>query len=189
MEKKILSNGRKQVSTRTRFEIFKRDLFTCQYCGATPPGVLLHVDHIIAVANGGGNDRDNLVTACQGCNLGKSAIPLTSVPQSLKDKSKEVAEREKQIHGYNAILQAKRDRIENEAWAIAAALERMEYIDSYNRRNLVSIRMFLERLSYQEVLDAVDVTVSRWGSSGSRAFRYFCAVCWNKIKESKNGSD
>ena len=34
---------RKQISARARFEIFKRDQFTCQDCEATPPGALLHV--------------------------------------------------------------------------------------------------------------------------------------------------
>ena len=59
---------RKGISKKTRFDVFKRDLFACQYCGAHPPGVLLHVDHIVAVASGGTNDKDNLVTACQPCN-------------------------------------------------------------------------------------------------------------------------
>ena len=34
---------RKQISARIRFEIFKRDQFTCQYCGAHPPAVILQV--------------------------------------------------------------------------------------------------------------------------------------------------
>lgn len=34
---------RKSISKKVRFEVFKRDGFSCQYCGATPPGALLHV--------------------------------------------------------------------------------------------------------------------------------------------------
>ncbi len=174
--------ARKAISKRTRFEVFKRDLFTCQYCGATPPVALLHVDHIIAVASGGGNDMDNLVTACDHCNLGKAAVPLSAVPKSLKEKAAEVAEREDQIRGYNAILQARRDRIDDEAWRIAAELERKEFVDSYSRKDLQSIRMFLERLPFTEVLEAARIANARWSYSGGRHFRYFCAVCWNKIK-------
>lgn len=44
---------RKAISKKTRFDVFKRDGFTCQYCGAHPPEVVLHIDHIIAVAEGG----------------------------------------------------------------------------------------------------------------------------------------
>lgn len=173
---------RTAISKKTRFEVFKRDAFTCQYCGAHPPQVILHVDHITAVANGGGNDMDNLVTACQPCNIGKSAKPLTVVPQSLAEKAAEVAEREEQIRGYNAVLQAKRERIDQQAWSIAAELERNEKLDSYSRKGLQSIRVFLERLPFEEVLDAARIANAKWGYSGGRHFRYFCAVCWNKIK-------
>lgn len=183
----VIGNGRrlmrKQISKRTRFEIFKRDGFVCQYCGAHPPASVLHVDHIVPVAEGGGNDEDNLVTACDGCNLGKAAVPLSSVPKSMAEKAAEVAEREEQIKGYHAILQARRDRIDDEAWRIACELERVDDLDSYNRRNLQSIRMFLERLPFVSVLEAARIANAKWSYSGSRHFKYFCAVCWYKIKD------
>jgi hypothetical protein len=67
------------LSKKLRFEIFKRDSFTCQYCGKTPPDVILHVDHIHPVAHGGGDDPMNLITACSDCNLGKGAREITAV--------------------------------------------------------------------------------------------------------------
>lgn len=63
---------RKALSQKTRFEVFKRDQFTCQYCGRKAPDVVLQVDHIVPVANGGKNDILNLVTSCVDCNSGKS---------------------------------------------------------------------------------------------------------------------
>ena len=175
-------NKRKAISTRTRFEVFKRDDFTCQYCGGTPPNVLLHVDHIVAVAKGGENGMDNLVTACQSCNLGKSAVPLTSVPQSLKDKSAEIAEREKQLIGYNKILQGKRQRVEAETWDIATVLEHDSQQSSYPRKRLQSIKMFLDRLPFESVREAASLTAAKFYPISDRAFRYFCAVCWNKVR-------
>jgi hypothetical protein len=62
---------RKPVGKSLRFEIFRRDGFTCQYCGQQPPDVVLHVDHITPVVEGGTNDEMNLITSCQDCNLGK----------------------------------------------------------------------------------------------------------------------
>lgn len=63
---------REQLSKKIRFEVFKRDSFKCQYCGKSVPDVILHVDHINPVSNGGKNDLLNLITSCQDCNLGKS---------------------------------------------------------------------------------------------------------------------
>jgi len=64
------------LTPKQRFEILKRDGFTCQYCGRKPPEVVLEVDHIIAVYNGGTNDRSNLITSCEPCNRGKGTTPL-----------------------------------------------------------------------------------------------------------------
>lgn len=33
---------------------------------------MLHVDHVVPVASGGATNEDNLLTACEECNLGKS---------------------------------------------------------------------------------------------------------------------
>lgn len=69
--------ARKPISQKTRFEVFKRDKFTCQYCGKRAPDVVLHCDHIEPVAAGGKGDILNLITACVDCNAGKGARKLT----------------------------------------------------------------------------------------------------------------
>lgn len=62
---------------RTRFDIFKRDNFACQYCGGTAQdGAKLHIDHVIPRHSGGSTEKDNLITACQQCNMGKSDVLL-----------------------------------------------------------------------------------------------------------------
>lgn len=67
---------RKSISNKVRFEVLKRDDFSCHYCGAKPPEVRLEVDHIEPIARGGSNDESNLVAACERCNCGKRDIPL-----------------------------------------------------------------------------------------------------------------
>ena len=183
-----MSNTERQpLSPRTRFEVFKRDGFVCQYCGAHPPDVLLHCDHIHPVAEGGENDTDNLVTACSRCNQGKSDVLLTVIPQSLESKAADVAEREAQVAGWHQILQARRDRIEEEKWAIAEALEPGSSTHGFNKRSLLSIVRFLDRLPFHMVLEAAEITNARMHFHGSAArFRYFCAVCWNKVTEFEN---
>lgn len=59
------------VGARTRFLVFKRDNFTCQYCGNKAPEVRLQVDHVVAKANGGQDDMENFITSCSTCNVGK----------------------------------------------------------------------------------------------------------------------
>lgn len=81
---------RKPLSRKTRFEILKRDLFKCSYCGKNAEEGKLHVDHVIPVALGGTNDIMNLVTACEVCNLGKKAIPLDD--RSVASKARHQAE-------------------------------------------------------------------------------------------------
>jgi hypothetical protein len=174
---------RKALSKKTRFEVFKRDGFACQYCGAHPPKVILHVDHIVAVANGGGGDMDNLVTSCESCNQGKAARALSSVPQSLKDKSAEVAEREEQLRGYHDILEAKRERLDEESWVIAEILEPGSGDKGFNRDWRLSIKRFIDKLGYHEVIDAAEIAGARKPHSLGTRFRYFCGICWRKIEE------
>jgi 5-methylcytosine-specific restriction endonuclease McrA len=50
----------------TRKEIFRRDNYTCQYCGRQLSN--LTIDHVIPRHLGGETNWDNLVTACPRCN-------------------------------------------------------------------------------------------------------------------------
>ncbi|MBS0542060.1 MAG: HNH endonuclease [Proteobacteria bacterium] len=56
-----------------RFEVFKRDNFTCTYCGARAPEVVLECDHVTPVLHDGQNALENLRTSCRACNAGKGA--------------------------------------------------------------------------------------------------------------------
>jgi hypothetical protein len=170
---------RKGISKKTRFEIFKRDGFACQYCGATPPNAFLHVDHVIAVANGGHSGADNLVTACADCNLGKAARPLSVVPQSLADQAAEVAEREEQLRGYQDILEARRSRIASDVEAVCRTYERLED-GELTPRHRVSIKVFIEKLGVIRCIECMELACIR---AKGDVFKYFCGICWSSIRE------
>ncbi len=72
------------ISASLRWHVFARDGFRCRYCGsqAGDADVVLHADHLVSVADGGTNEYDNLLTACQRCNGGKGARSLESAPGS-----------------------------------------------------------------------------------------------------------
>ncbi len=55
----------------TRFNVFLRDRFTCQYCG-TPEE--LTFDHLIPRSKGGITSWENVVSACSPCNLKKGGM-------------------------------------------------------------------------------------------------------------------
>lgn len=179
---------RKQVSAKARFEVFERDEFTCQYCGSHPPQAILHVDHIVPVAGGGCNSEDNLITACSRCNGGKGARPLTAIPRPLAEKAKELAEQERQIAGYGKVMQAKMLRLDTETWHVFEVFDPgIEH--GFSNANYTSIKLFIERLGFYETCGAMELAVLRKGIASNSTFKYFCGICWRKIKEGDDGQN
>lgn len=178
--------SRKQLSKKTRFEVFKRDGFKCQYCGVTPDKEVLQVDHIIPVAEGGENDIDNLITSCQPCNLGKGAKSLQLIPKSLQKKAEEIAEQEEQIIAYQKIIMDSRQRKQDFAWQIAEILD-SNAPEGYPKQNFQSIYYFMEKLPMEEVLDSADIANRQGFFQKNRTFKYFCGICNRKIRDIEGG--
>ena len=60
----------------TRFNVFLRDRFTCQYCNGDFATSELTFDHVIPKSRGGRTSWQNVVTACSPCNLQKGNLLL-----------------------------------------------------------------------------------------------------------------
>ncbi|WP_256681066.1 HNH endonuclease [Pseudomonas sp. JUb52] len=56
---------------RIRERILQRDLYTCQACGLVAADA--EVDHIVNLAQGGGEGDENLQTLCGPCHRAKTA--------------------------------------------------------------------------------------------------------------------
>lgn len=181
------SKPRKSLSKRMRFDVFKRDGFICQYCGSHPPKVVLEIDHVIPVRDGGDDSIDNLVTSCFNCNRGKSGVGLEVIPKSLAQRGAEIRESEEQIAGYREIVQSRQDRIEEDIWRIADALIDKASRDGISREYFQAIKNFHIRLSFHEVLDAAEISRNKKLYSERARFKYFCGVCWNKIRRESDG--
>lgn len=68
---------RQLIAPSLRFQVLARDGFRCQYCGGTPAqGYVLHVDHKIPRSRDGKTEEQNLITACNLCNSGKSDMAI-----------------------------------------------------------------------------------------------------------------
>ncbi len=70
---------RKRVAF-TRFNLFLRDEFRCQYCGSKGD---LTFDHVVPRASGGITSWENVVAACSPCNLRKGSKSLRRAGMSL----------------------------------------------------------------------------------------------------------
>lgn len=155
---------RKPISKALRFEVFKRDKFTCQYCGEHAPTVVLQVDHIQPVAQGGNNDILNLITSCFSCNNGKR-------DKSLEDNS--VIEKQ---HKQLSLLQEKREQFELmlEWKKSLAQMEQdvvqmvAEYINSkmvtrsLNENGLSSVTKWVKKFGVEPLLDAIDTAATQY---------------------------
>jgi 5-methylcytosine-specific restriction endonuclease McrA len=64
----------------SRSMIYKRDSYTCQYCGAK---TRLTIDHVIPRCRGGGDTWENLVVACSSCNTKKGNTLLEQTGMKL----------------------------------------------------------------------------------------------------------
>jgi hypothetical protein len=192
------------VGKRLRFEVFKRDAFTCAYCGRTPPDVLLHIDHIVPLAAGGTDALDNLITACSDCNLGKGASGLNVRPASSvsEERVQELQERIAQARAYAELVaeeHAAREKligrqlaIVGEFWAQQwGATEEIEedgqgwYVlpDGGLFPLESSVRLILKRLPVEEVIEAIEITRTRFPAATIDAVHYFYGVCWNKVRQ------
>lgn len=59
----------------TRENVYKRDNYTCVYCGSNVRKFLT-LDHVVPRSKGGQDSWENLVTACKRCNNEKSDLTL-----------------------------------------------------------------------------------------------------------------
>lgn len=170
------------VSRRLRFEILRRDRHTCRYCGAKAPDVTLTVDHVIPVALGGGDEPNNLVTACADCNSGKSSIsPDSGIVEDVDAAallfaraSERAAEiRRAELQAIDRLIATFRDDWGSYAGdQVPLPADWASSIETFLVRGL-----FIDELArFTSIAMASKVAVSQ-------VWRYFCGCCWREITE------
>ncbi|MGB0757460.1 MAG: HNH endonuclease [Patescibacteria group bacterium] len=155
---------RKALSKKVRFEVFKRDKFTCQYCGRKSPDILLHIDHIEPVSKGGDNDIINLITSCQECNLGKSNNQLSdnSVIEKQRRQVEDLQERREQIE---LMFAWKKSLSKLDEETIEMIKEYIHYkITPFriNENGEMTIKNLLRKYDIPSLLDAVDISADTY---------------------------
>lgn len=185
---------RKSISKKMRFEVFKRDSFTCQYCGRHAPDVVLECDHIKPVADGGKNTMLNLVTSCRDCNRGKGKRPLSEKTEVDKqfDRMAELNEKREQ---FRMLLKWREELVsfENEQIDLIsdAICDKGRCLSDAGRQK---VRMLIKRFGFDAVLEASEISHNKYMVDQDLGFSYafdkIGGICYNKahgIRGGKNG--
>lgn len=184
---------RKSLSKKIRFEVFKRDKFTCQYCGKSAPDVVLEVDHIKPISKGGSNEMINLVTACFDCNRGKTNIELSddAVVKRQEKQIRDLAERKEQL---NMLLQwrAGLAEIDNDCIDAVDDVFRTWTEWGISEHGRKSVKKWINEFGLNEVLDATEKAIEVYycGTEGSWniAFSKISGICANRNRQKEFGN-
>ncbi|EKO4254879.1 TPA: HNH endonuclease [Vibrio parahaemolyticus] len=188
---------RKSLSKKIRFEVFKRDSFTCQYCGSKAPDVLLEVDHIKPVSMGGTNDLLNLITSCFDCNRGKSNRELcdNAVLEKQRDQLEALQERKEQIE---MMFNWQKGLLELDSEVITQLAEYWgELVSGYHLNEIghKSLKKLNNRFEISEIMQAMKLATDQYleydsegviHDSVEEAWSKVPGICSNKRREREN---
>lgn len=174
------------VSKRLRYEIFRRDNYTCRYCGASAPDVQLTVDHVIPEALGGRDAPSNLVTACADCNSGKTSIaPDAAVVDEVDRRAEEWA---------SAMQQAATERAAQRTDRTAIDEEFMRHWNHWNAQGVTvpvgpgwnhTIHRYLDAgLTIEDILELIPAAMNG-PAADTNVWKYFCGCLKRRLIEAQ----
>lgn len=181
---------RKSISKRVRFSVFSRDGFACRYCGATSEKAQLVLDHIEPVSKGGSDEPENLVTACEPCNSGKSNKTVASAAVSESHRlalAQEMQEQKAALAAAKAASEA-RIRISQEICNYYCELRGVDGVRKDCLRTYVS---FVQKHGVQAVFGWMELAAARLGDFASDVdfIRYVCGIRRKQMKEAGEVAD
>lgn len=174
---------RKALSQKTRFEVFKRDQFTCQYCGRKAPDVVLQVDHIIPVAKGGKNEILNLVTSCVDCNSGKSDRKLDDA--SVVEKQRHEMElRQERLEQIRMMGEWQRSLVDIQEASLNQVNMLFKALDGGHRQIDPQylhgkVAKYVDRFGLSAVLEALRVGTAGYRGDALKALQHLGGICAN----------
>lgn len=162
---------RKSLSQKVRFEVFKRDSFTCQYCGSKAPDIILEVDHLKPVSKGGKNEILNLVTSCFDCNRGKSNRVLSdmSIVEKQRVQIEELNLRRQQLE---MILQWKEGLLDLKDEETNRAAEYFSKNTEFclNEFGINNLKAQIKKFGLVKILEAFDISKQKYYIGDAKSF-------------------
>lgn len=187
MSKLKAEENQRTLSKKIRFEVFKRDAFTCQYCGKKAPDVVLEVDHIEPISKGGKTVMLNLVTSCFDCNRGKRNVKLSdnSVIEKQKKALQELSEKQEQL---KMLLKWRSGLLNIESQEIQAIQDAWEKTTTYSLTGIGinNVKKLLRQFSLINILESIDISTKYLKhekgkitiSSAEEAFNKMKGICY-----------
>ena len=176
------------ISKRVRYEVLRRDGFTCRYCHAKNKP--LEVDHVIPVSLGGKDTPDNLVASCHDCNIGKTSTKPDD--ELVADIKKSIISKREAIRQALAELSEEVDSEDsNEDSFVASAVDGFTAITDREAPDwaFASVRSW-----YRQGVDAVllgqayDIAANKFMrtyTTGDHVFKYVAGIIRNWISEAE----
>lgn len=177
---------RTQITQALRYQVMRRDQFTCQYCGAQSPNAALQIDHVVPAALGGSNDPENLVTACTQCNAGKG--------KSQADEATVAAVSERNLRWADALAEAAHivrsgsgdydgelDEFRDawQRWRVNGTNETVPLPSGYRK----SVVTWLSRgLDIDDLVELIPVAMEKRLPNSDR-FRYYAGCAWRRVEQ------
>lgn len=178
---------KRNVSKKTRFEVFKRDSFTCQYCGRPAPDVILELDHIKPISKGGENGILNLVTSCKECNRGKGNREISD-DSALKRQQAQLADINERKLQMKMMLDWQGELnllVEEQVDAVNALIADSFacYLSSSGRSD---IKKLITRFGFVEVYESSKLAVAQYASA-DYAVSKIGGICFNRRRNKQGG--
>jgi len=177
------------VNASLRFEILKRDRFACKYCGAKAPDAELVVDHVVPESLGGPSTPENLVAACVNCNAGKGNTPLDAATVAEID---EEATRFRSALVQAQQMMASTESVKNDMvnkftdhWCRVMPSFAQPGKGDFPSTASITTRLnqlLAAGLTWNQIMDAVDVAADASHVSQRRRYTYFNGVCNRKLE-------
>lgn len=169
------------VSKRTRYEVLRRDDFTCRYCRSKDNE--LHVDHVTPVSLGGDDRPANLVAACKDCNLGKASASPDSATLEHLDEQTIAYEKARALVVARETKKAKAKRKVykqvTDAWE-ATAPRYAEMAPDWR----ATVSAWIGRgLSTERIIEAIEIASGKGHLPSSAVYPYACKVAWNWLTD------
>lgn len=179
----MANKKRETISKKTRFEVFKRDSFKCQYCGKSAPEVVLEVDHIKPVAEGGKTTMLNLITACRDCNRGKGKRKLDDKTELAKQKAELDLLNEKRLQ-MEMLLEWKKELseiIENQVDILELELVDVAVGYRLTTETRKKLKALIKEFGFNEVYEACERATLQYPLAYDR-IKKIGGICYNRRK-------